>query len=330
MMDDMSQLYPLRFEPIFRRYLWGGRRLATVLDKPIGEGNDYAESWDVVDHGADQSVIAAGPLAGKTLGELAQEQGPALFGQHNPQKQFPLLWKYLDGQKSLSLQVHPNDAQGAKLDPPDLGKTEAWIIMAAEPGSRLYAGLKSGVDREALGEGLRSGNCEHLLHSFEPEIGDCILIEAGTIHAIGAGLLVGEIQQSSDTTFRLFDWNRLGTDGKPRPLHIDAGLDVIDFEQTEIGPQVPQATDNPSVERLIECDKFMFDRWRFNSTEQVPDDNRFHIMSVVEGSVEVSGDATEGPLKRGDTMVLPAARGSVELRPSEMTVILDAYLPQNA
>ena len=323
----MKNLYPLRFEPIFRRYLWGGRRLATVLEKPIGEGNDYAESWDIVDHGDDQSVVAAGPLAGTTLGELARQQGAALFGQHDPQSQFPLLWKYLDGQKALSLQVHPNDAQGALLDPPDLGKTEAWIIMAVEPGSRVYAGLKSGVDRETLGRGLHDGNCEDLIHSFEPQVGDCIHIEAGTIHAIGAGLLVAEIQQSSDTTFRLFDWNRLGTDGKPRPLHIDQGLEVIDFNQTEIGAQVPQPTDNPHVERLVDCDKFVLDRWRFDSAQQMPGDDRFHILSVVSGSVDVSGDPAEQPLRRGDTMLLPADRGEITLRPNEETVILDAYLP---
>jgi len=323
----MQQLYPLRFEPIFRRYLWGGRRLATVLDKPIGDGEDYAESWDVVDHGADQSVVAAGPLAGMTLGEIVQQHGSALLGRHAPQPQFPLLWKYLDGQKNLSLQVHPNDAQGARLDPPDLGKTEAWIIMAAKPGSVLYAGLKQGVDRETLETRLRDGTCEDLIHRFEPQAGDCILIEAGTVHAIGAGLLVGEIQQSSDTTFRLFDWNRLGTDGKPRPLHIDQGMEVIDFDATEVGPQTPQATDNPHVERLIECDKFMFDRWRFDSTEAFPDDDRFHILSVVQGSVEVTGDPSEQPLRLGGTMLLPAQRGGVELRASDETIILDAYLP---
>src|SRR5262245_21894138 len=126
-------LHPLRFQPLFKRYLWGDRRLGTVLGKPIGEGNDYAESWEVVDHGADQSVVAAGPLAGDTLAELVRSHGQDLLGRHAPQPRFPLLFKFLDCNRALSVQVHPNDEQAKKLDPPDLGKTEAWVILAAEP-----------------------------------------------------------------------------------------------------------------------------------------------------------------------------------------------------
>ncbi len=327
MIPGMEKLYPLRFEPLFRRYLWGGRRLGNVLGKPIGEGDDYAESWDVVDHGADQSVVSAGPVAGMTLGDLSQRYGTALFGRNEPQTQFPLLWKFLDAQKNLSLQVHPNDKQGAKLDPPDLGKTEAWIIVAAEPGSCLYAGLKQGVDRETFAHHLHNGTADECVYSYEPKVGDCIFVRAGAVHAVGAGLLVAEIQQSSDTTFRLFDWNRLGTDGKPRPLHIDQGIEVVDFSQTEIMPQAPQPTDVDHIERLIDCEKFVLDRWRFSSSQSVADDNRFHIMSVVAGSVDVVGDPAEKPLQTGETMLLPAGRDTVELRPHAGTVILDSYLP---
>ena len=219
----LSPLYPLRFEPIFRRYLWGGRRLGTVLGKPIGEGSDYAESWEVVDHGADQSRVAFGPLAGTTLGELVREHGHELLGRHHPQPQFPLLIKLLDAQQKLSVQVHPNDEQAARLDTPDYGKTEAWVVLAAEPGSRIYAGLKRGFDRPALERELNRGTCELCLHHFEPRVGDCVFLPAGTVHALGGGLLIAEVQQSSDTTYRLFDWNRVGPDGRPRALHIEAG-----------------------------------------------------------------------------------------------------------
>ncbi len=146
----MATLYPLRFEPVFRRYVWGGRRLGKILGKPIGPGNDYAESWEVVDHGEDQSRVAAGPLAGMTLNELTHIYGKQLLGRHYPQPRFPLLFKFLDCEKTLSVQVHPNDVQAAKLDPPDVGKTEAWVVLAAEPGSVIYAGLKRGFDRAAL------------------------------------------------------------------------------------------------------------------------------------------------------------------------------------
>ena len=141
----MPANYPLRFEPIFRRYLWGGRRLGTVLGKPIGEGSDFAESWEIVDHGRDQSRVVAGPLAGMALGEIVARHGKELFGQHAPHASFPLLFKFLDAREPLSVQVHPNDAQAARLDPPDAGKTEAWVVLAAEPGSLLYAGLKARI-----------------------------------------------------------------------------------------------------------------------------------------------------------------------------------------
>ena len=147
---SMPSLYPLKFRPLLKRYLWGGRRLGTVLGKPLGDGNDYAESWEVADHDADQSIVANGHLAGTTLGQLVRERGDELLGRHAPQSRFPLLFKYLDCQRDLSVQVHPDDAAAARLDPPDLGKTEAWLILDAQPGSRVYAGLRFGFDRAAL------------------------------------------------------------------------------------------------------------------------------------------------------------------------------------
>src|SRR5262245_51414230 len=215
----MTNLPLLRFKPILREYLWGGRRLGTELGKSIGDGPHYAESWEVVDHREDQSVVIDGPLAGKSLHQLVTEHGRELFGRHYPRNQFPLLLKFLDCQRTLSVKVHPNDEQGAKLDPPDLGKTEAWLVLSAEAGSKIYSGLQQGVDRQTLEREVARGNCEVCLHEFEPHAGDCVLIEAGTVHARGAGLLVAEIQQASDTTYRHFDWNRLDTDAKPRQLH---------------------------------------------------------------------------------------------------------------
>ncbi len=143
-------MYPFRFIPIFRRYVWGGRKFASLLSKEIGPERDYAESWEVVDRGNDQSVVATGPLSGVTLHQLVEQNGQALLGRHHPQPRFPLLFKYLDCEKTLSVQVHPNDEQAAKLDPPDFGKTEAWVVLSAAPGSVIYAGLKRGFDHPAL------------------------------------------------------------------------------------------------------------------------------------------------------------------------------------
>lgn len=323
----MSDLYPLRFQPILRRYLWGGRRLSTELAKPLGDGDDYAESWEVCDRPSDQSIVAAGPLAGRTLGELVAGRGAELLGRHAPQPRFPLLFKFLDAQKTLSVQVHPDDDRAARLSPPDLGKTEAWVILAAEPKSLIYAGLKRGFDRPALERELARGACELCLHRFEPRPGDCVFLPAGVVHAIGAGLLVAEIQQASDTTYRLFDWNRVGADGKPRDLHLDEALEAIDYGYGPAAPQRPQPTERPFVSRLVNCDKFVLDRWQLNEAQTAGGDERCHLVAVLSGAARVDGDPDGGPLPAGSTVLLPASLGAVKLTPSPNAVLLDAYLP---
>ena len=320
-------LYPLRFEPLFRRYLWGGRRLESVLRKPIGAGDDYAESWEIVDHGADQSVVAFGSLSGTTLHELMTEQGDALLGRHHPQSQFPLLFKFLDAQRDLSVQVHPNDQQAAQLDPPDLGKTEAWVILDAEPGSQIYAGLRGQIDRDEMATRIGQGETASCLHQFEARVGDCVFIPAGTVHAIGAGLLVAEIQQASDTTYRLYDWDRAGADGKPRQLHIEQALDVIRFDTGPVEPQQPAATEDAEVSRLVACDKFVLDRWAFSEDKRLPDDARCRLVAVVDGSVNVKHDAAGSPLSQGQTMLVPAETGGVRITPRGKCVMLVMYLP---
>jgi mannose-6-phosphate isomerase len=319
--------YPLRFAPLFRRYLWGGRRLGTMLGKAIGEGDDYAESWEVVDHGDDQSVVSAGPLKGTTLNEIVDKHGSELFGRHAPQNQFPLLFKFLDCNRTLSVQVHPNDEQGAKLDPPDLGKTEAWVVLAAEPGSKIYAGLKLGVTHDKLAAAIEAGNCETCLHEFEPKVGDCVFIKAGTVHALGAGLVIAEIQQASDTTFRLFDWNRVDAEGKPRPLHIAESLAVTDYARGPVDSQVPAKTDEPERERLVDCDKFVLDRLTVVKPQAVGGGERFHLLVPLSGAITVAGDVTGEPLKLGQTCLVPAAEGPVEVAPLGKAVVLDIYLP---
>lgn len=320
-------LYPLRFEPLYKRYLWGGRRFETSLSKQLASGNDYAESWEVSDHGVDQSVVAYGPLAGVTLSELVARHGRELLGRHHPQERFPLLAKFLDARQTLSLQVHPNDAQAARLDPPDFGKTEAWIVLEAEPGSQAYAGLKPGVNRSMLESAIHAGRCDDCLHSFQPQKGECIFVPAGTVHSLGAGLLVAEIQQSSDTTFRLFDWNRLGPDGKLRPLRTEQGLDVTNFQIGPIDPQKPQATDRTNIERVVACDKFIIDQLTIDTPRKIGDDDRFHILIVTEGAMIIEGDPSSRPMTRGCTALLPAGLGLVQLSPQEKTIVLDAYLP---
>jgi len=323
----MAELYPLQFEPILRRYLWGGRRLGSVLGKALGDGNDYAESWEVCDHDKAQSVVTNGPLAGTTLGDLVVGHGQQLLGRHHPQPRFPLLFKFLDAQRTLSVQVHPDDRRAAQLDPPDLGKTESWVILEAAPGAMLYAGLKRGFDRAALEREVHRGTCELCLNRIDPRPGDCIFIPAGTVHAIGAGLLVAEIQQASDTTYRLFDFNRVGPDGKPRTLHVDRALEAIDYERGPVAPQMPLATERAEVERLVECEKFVLDRWRLDAPGRIGGEDRFHLIAVLSGEVQASHAAVPEPLASGATLLVPAECGTVELDPRAETTLLDIYLP---
>jgi mannose-6-phosphate isomerase len=320
-------MYPLRFKPIFKPYVWGGRRLATVLGKELPGGQAAAESWEICDRDADQSVVAVGPLAGKTLRELITQHAAELLGRHALVPRFPLLFKFLDAREPLSVQVHPNDEQAARLDPPDLGKTEAWVILDALPGSVIYAGLKRGFDRPALQREANRGTTHLCLNKFEPQVGDCIFIPAGTVHALGAGLLIAEVQQASDTTYRLFDWNRVGVDGQPRPLHVDQALEVIDYARGPVNPTTPQATSHAHAERLVTCDKFILDRWRFDTSLIVGGDERFHFLAVLTGEVEIEGDPCDTALRRGDTVLIPAALGPVQIKPSKATTLLDAYLP---
>jgi len=324
-MPSTIPLYPLRFRPLLRRYLWGGRRLAT-LGKPLGEGDDYAESWELCDRGADQSIVAVGPLAGAELGELVRDRGAELLGRHHPQPRFPLLFKFLDARRTLSVQVHPNDAQAARLDPPDLGKTEAWVVLAADPGSFLYCGLKRGFDRPALERELNRGTVELCLHRLEPRPGDCLFLPAGTPHAIGGGLLIAEIQQSSDVTYRLYDFGRLGPDGKPRPLHLAQALECIDFARGPIEPHAGAAVAD-GVERLVDCPQFVLERRTLTSPTELGGEDRCRFLAVLEGSLTIAGDAAAEPLRAGDTLLLPAACGPVLAAPRPTAVLLECYLP---
>ncbi len=345
-------MYPLRFQPIFQRYLWGGRELAQVLHKPIGD-ESAAESWEVVDHDSHQSVVACGPLAGKTLRQLIDERGTDLLGPALLEKisaktipahlrgRFPLLLKFLDAQQPLSVQVHPDDKFGATLTPPDLGKTEAWYVMHAEAGAKIYAGLKAGVTAEDFSAAVAAGKTESMLHSFEVKAGDCVFIPAGTMHALGAGLLIAEIQQASNTTFRVYDWDRVDDSGNSRPLHIESALAVTDFERGPLEPirttgdpqqVVPTSVSSPRSSslstQLVECDKFVMNKISAATAFELGGDGRFRILAVTGGSVRVSEDASPDELRLGETILLPASLVPTSLIPAEHGVeLLEIYLP---
>jgi mannose-6-phosphate isomerase len=261
------------------------------------------------------------------LHELVTQRGEELLGKHHPQARFPLLLKFLDAAQPLSVQVHPDDAQGARLTPPDLGKSEAWVVMRAEPGSAIYAGFKRGFDRAAVEREVSRGTVELCLHRFEPKVGDCVYLPAGTVHALGAGLMVAELQQASDTTFRLFDWNRVGPDGQPRALHVEQALATIDFAREPITPIGTQPIDAAGMECLVHGEKFVLERFRSDRPLTVGGDGQARLLVVLDGELAVEKDASPEPLGTGGTMLLPAGCGAIRLEPVSQVVGLLARLP---
>lgn len=317
---------PIHFHPLLKRIRWGGTRLGSVLGKPIGPESDYAESWEVCDHGQDQSIVDGGPFQGLTLQQLMAVHGPELCGSERRMRQFPLLVKFLDASDRLSVQVHPNDVQARFFNPHENGKTEAWVVLDAKPGSRIYAGLKHGVDAFRLQQHLNAGTVEECLHSYPVKAGDCVFIPAGTVHAIGEGILLAEVQQSSDLTFRLHDWGRFGTDGKPRPLHVEESLVCIDFDRGPVDPVNPRRL-NRVTEELVRSEFFTLHRHSWRKPFDVAIDGRFHVVMVLDGEGFLKSDGFSRQLKAGSTFLLPASCPPVTFEPDEDVILLDAFLP---
>jgi mannose-6-phosphate isomerase len=322
-------MHPLQFRPILKRLRWGGRRLGTLLGKPIGEGSDYAESWEIADLGGDQTTVIGGPYQGWTLRRLVETHGPALLGLQSTADHFPLLTKFLDAHDRLSVQVHPNDEQARRLGRGPRGKTEAWVVLFAEPGARLYTGLRAGVDRQRFVDGLKAGRIEECLHSYEVAPGDCLLVPAGTVHAIGEGVVLAEIQQTSDITFRIDDWGRLDPDGKPRMLHREEALQCIDFERGPVDPIVPQvqSEDDQQIEELVACPFFEMNRHTLGSTWKLPEDERFRILLPVRGRIVVRSPDWQQTIGLGDTLLVPACVTDVSVEPDRSS---ETHLAQPA
>lgn len=322
-------LYPLRFEPLLKRLIWGGRRLGTILGKPLGPESDYAESWEVSDHRDDVSRVADGSLAGTSLRTLLRERRLDLMGTAlSDRTQFPLLVKFLDAHQVLSVQVHPDDEAGARLVG-DNGKTEAWVILHADPGSVIYAGLRPGVQRHTFEKALAAGTVEPLLHAFEPRAGDCVFIPAGTVHAIGAGIVLAEIQQMSDATFRVFDWNRIGPDGQPRALHVRQALDAIDFRAGPVDPvrAGPDPATGGQREGLVDCPYFTLDRWALKERVMIGSRERFTLLLGLAGRATLHHEARDYELTPGTTYLLPASIGPCSLAPAPAATLLACQVP---
>jgi mannose-6-phosphate isomerase len=299
------------------------------LHKSIGEGSDYAESWELSDYHDAVSILEEGPLAGTTLRDLVKHRGIELLGGAvGPCEQFPLLVKFIDANEVLSVQVHPDQETGRRLAG-DNGKTETWVILVAEPGSLIYSGLKPGVGPDEFAQAIRSESVEALLHSFEPEPGDCILIEAGTVHAIGAGVLLAEIQQMSDATFRVYDWGRLQPDGTPRALHVPQAMESIQFERGPVDPIKPEVEPIAcgTRERLARSAYFALERLSIKGPASVGRSDRFTILMGLEGRCDVWCRGESVRLDFGQTLLLPAIVGECEAVPHGNAVVLSCVVP---
>jgi mannose-6-phosphate isomerase len=312
-------LYPLTFRPIFKERVWGGRNLERLYGKRLPPDIPIGESWEISDRPGDVSVIANGPLAGKDLHWLMEHRAKELFGEAQPSgERFPLLIKTLDAEEKLSLQVHPPAHKAAELGGEP--KTEMWYIADAKPGAELYVGLKRGVTRKEFEQKVKSGEVADCFHRVNVKAGDVMFLPSGRVHAIGAGLVIFEIQQNSDTTYRVFDWNRVGLDGKPRELHIRESLASIDFHDFE--PELIPATTEPLAARVL-VKSPLFNVTALSVEGSMPlffGDLR--IIGVTHGRMIVTDGSHTVELNAGNFCMVPANLKRAEARIDSKTTLL--------
>jgi mannose-6-phosphate isomerase len=315
----MANTEPVIFEPLAMERVWGGRRLESLYGKFLPQGVPIGESWEVVDREDAQSVVHNGPYRGKTLHDLWTSKREEIFGSayaNHPAPRFPILIKLLDARERLSVQVHPpahmSEALGGEP------KTEMWYFADTEPGANIYAGLKSGVTREQFETLLREGRVEEAVHVVPVESGDSIFIPSGRLHAIGQGNVIVEVQQNSDTTYRVFDWNRTGLDGVPRKLHIEESLVSIDFKDFE-----------PSVDHIkggviAECPYFKVEKLAVSSALPAATEGKFAIFTVISGAVSMAGLS----FSPGNFFLAPASLSDTKMEPAAAdTQVLKSTLP---
>ena len=302
-------LYPFLFQPIFKERIWGGRSLEKLYGKKLPPTVPIGESWEISDRPDDESVIANGPLAGKSLHWLMQQHERELLGDAKPTKEgrFPLLCKILDAREKLSLQVHPPAAKAAELKGEP--KTEMWFITDAEPNADLFVGLKRGVTHAQFEKKVQTGEVAECFHRIPVHANDSMFLPSGRVHAIGAGLVIFEIQQNSDTTYRVFDWNRVGLDGKPRELHVPQSLASIDFNDFEpaLVPQGFKPSGQLQTRSLVNDPLFKVEQWKISAGGSVMLPLRWmQIIAVVDGHLRVASGTMELDLSPGSFCLIPA------------------------
>jgi mannose-6-phosphate isomerase len=311
---DKSDLYPLLFDPIYVEIMWGGNQMATFLGRELPErATPIAESWEISDREGAESIIENGLLAGTSIRELLDEYGKSFVGEiYKEGTRFPLLVKLIDAGRRLSLQVHPDEAACEKL-PGAEPKTEMWYVIAATPEAKIIAGLKHNSTQRKFLDSIGSDNIEDCLQIFKSEPGDAYYINSGTVHAIGAGNLLLEIQQNSNTTYRISDWGRVGLDGKPRELHIEEALQSINFADRS-SPRICAPSDSTEHNRKFSIvnrcpyfnveDLHLVERWM-----DCTDGKSLHLLTAVNNEITIEGKCEDVIVERGRSCLIPANYG---------------------
>ena len=311
--------------------VWGGRQLSTMLGKKLPAEGTFGESWEISDHASHASVVTDGPYRGQTLRQLMERDAAGLLGAAASRyPRFPWLVKLLDAWDWLSVQVHPNERDVVRLWPGEGSKTEAWFILAAAPTSRVYAGLLPGVDEKRMRAALAEGTVGDCLYQFQPRPGDCVFLPAGTVHAVGGGVLMAEVQQTSDATFRLFDWNRRDARGQTRQLHVEEALACINWDA---GPVHPVRAESYGGARsnlqqtLVRCRYFTLEYLRHGESFTCGGTRRLQVLLVLYGSGRLESGEGEWRIAPGDSLLLPAALDSLICHPDGDLGILLSTLP---
>ena len=300
---------PLKLTPAFKDYIWGGEKLRTVFGKKT-DLSPVAESWELSCHKDGHSVICGGEYDGKTLDEYIKEN-PGVLGTSVDGNELPILIKLIDADDNLSVQVHPNNEQAREWEGQN-GKTEMWYVVDAEPDARITFGVSQDTTKEELTSAIKEKRVESLLNSVPSQKGDVFFVEAGTIHAIGKGNLIAEIQQNSNVTYRLYDYGRVGKDGKERELHIDKGVAVSNCNKIQAKEPIECAD---GTRLLAECEYFVVKEVKFNGERTfTADEKSYHSIIVTDGNLEIVADGLSVPMIAGETAFIPAGLGDYVLK----------------
>lgn len=326
-------LYPLRFAPIFEYRLWGGRRLASLLGTPLPGVEPIGEAWILSDRDQHLSVVADGPLKGKTIRQLLNQSRERLLGRLSGHvSRFPLLLKFLDVTKRLSVQVHPSDTHAELIPAGDTGKDEAWVVLSGGPEARIYAGLKAGSCEQDLRLAIANGTVPSQLTSFAPQPGDGVFIPAGTVHSL-SDVVVFEVQENSDVTFRLYDWDHIDPrSGQRRPLQVDEAIACIDFKRGAIRPVIPlkEATQPVLREDIVQCNHFGVTRLTGESPFVVGKAGLARTLVCLAGKGQLQHAGTNYAFGKGDLLLLPAEVGACSCLPHGVMSVLEISLPEVA